>query len=99
MLDFYLLKDEQRKPDYPEQVDLEFAGGLGSNTFENLKSKGFIEAQYDYYSDFRWSNSQIQQKYKKLQTSKSSKDTDVISLFEILEKARQEDCGLIAYCD
>lgn len=37
MLDFYTIKDDQSKPDYPEQVGLKFIGGLDDKTFRNLQ--------------------------------------------------------------
>jgi len=37
LLDFYLLKDEQPKPDYPEKAGLKFVGGLDEIVFDSLK--------------------------------------------------------------
>ena len=51
MLDFYLIKDEQPKPDYPEQLNLEFAGGIDFKTFNDLIRKGIIDSRFDYYYD------------------------------------------------
>lgn len=99
MLDFYLIQSDQPKPGYPEQVDLEFAGGLDDGTFDNLKKKGIIEDRFDYYTDFRWSASVVDQKYTEIFENKLDQDSDVKKLFEVLEKARKKECGLIAYCD
>ena len=51
MLDFYIIKDDQAKPNYPEQLGLEFAGGLDDKTFENLQNKGIIDKRFDFYLD------------------------------------------------
>lgn len=42
MLDFYIIKDNQNLPDYPEQVGLEFVGGLDLKTFTNLQKKRLL---------------------------------------------------------
>ncbi len=52
MFDFYLITDEQRKPDYPEQVGLKFIAGINLKTYENLIKKGSINSRFDYYSGF-----------------------------------------------
>ena len=36
MLDFYLINDEQPKPDYPEQANLKYISGLNSKTLQDL---------------------------------------------------------------
>lgn len=98
MLDFYLIKDEQPKPDYPEQINLEFVLGLDIITFNNLVKKGVIETKFDYYSDFRWSSELIKQiSIKILNTEKLG--TDVTKLDFILKKALKSRSGIIAYCD
>ena len=98
MLDFYIIKDEQPKPNYPEQVNLEFISGLDSRTFDNLISKGVIDSRFDYYSDFRWNNSLIKQINSKVSKIKNS-DSDIDKLNLILKKALELECGIIAYCD
>lgn len=96
MLDFYLIKDEQRKPDYPEQENLEFAGGIDYETYENLVKKGIIDSRFDYYSDFRWDCKIIEQ----LTTRNDvDSDSDFKKLNKILRKATETNNGLIAYCD
>lgn len=39
MLDFYLIKDQQSKPEYPEQADLKYIAGLDHATFHSLVKK------------------------------------------------------------
>jgi len=45
MLDFYLINDEQPKPNYPEQANHKYISGLNSKTFENLKDKGIMDSR------------------------------------------------------
>ncbi len=99
MLDFYLIQDDQPKPDYPEQANLEFVGGLDYKTFENLQNKGVIGSQYNYYSDFRWGTKMIEQQSTNVNLGEFKKDTDLEKLIDILEKAKNKNSGLIAYCD
>ena len=98
MLDFYIIKDEQPKPNYPEQANLVFISGLDSGTFDNLISKGIIDSRFDYYSDFRWNSNLIEQINSKVSKIKNS-DSDIDKLNLILKKALESKCGIIAYCD
>jgi hypothetical protein len=98
MLDFYIIKDEQPKPNYPEQVNLEFITGLDSGTFDNLIRKGIIDSRFDYYSDFRWDSYLIEQINSKVSKIKNS-DSDIDKLNLIIKKALELKCGIIAYCD
>lgn len=98
MLDFYLIKDDQPKPNYPEQVPLEFITGLNSKTFENLIKKGLIDSRFDYYSDFRWNINLVKQINLKIAKAKNS-DSDIDKLNLIINKALKLKCGIIAYCD
>ena len=99
MLDFYIIQDDKPIPDFPEQADLVFAGGLDYLTFENLKKKGIIEDSYNYYSDFRWEKTIIEQKIKKINQDRLESDIDIKNLLTLLDKAHVNDSGLIAYCD
>ena len=98
MLDFYLIKDDQSKPSYPEQEDLEFITGLDFNTFDSLINKGIIDSNFDYYSDFRWSFDLIKQINLKVLKSKKT-DTDFDKLNLIIKRSLKLKCGIIAYCD
>ena len=98
MLDFYLIKDEQPKPNYPEKANLEFILGLDSRTFANLIGKGIIDSRFDYYSDFRWNSNLIEQINSKASKIKNS-DSDIDKLNLILKKALELKFGIIAYCD
>lgn len=96
MLDFYLIQDQQIKPDYPEQAKLKFAGGIESNTFTLLVKKGIIDSKYNYYSDFRWTNDEVHQITKR---AIAQADTTSEKLILILNQAINSNTGLIAYCD
>lgn len=98
MLDFYIIKDEQSKPSYPLQANLEFIAGLDSGTFDNLISKGIIDSRFDYYSDFRWNSNLIEQINSKVSKIINS-DSDIDKLKLILNKALELQCGIIAFCD
>jgi hypothetical protein len=99
MLDFYLIFDDETKPSYPEQIGLEYAGGISFNAFENIKNIGVIDNHYDYYSDFRWNSMIIKQISEKIKQKNMKNNTHVKFLIEILDKAILNNSGLIAYCD
>lgn len=96
MLDFYLLADDQKIPNYPEATIGDTIGGLDYRTFERLKVKKIIPDQFDYYSDFRWDTALILQIRDNIQKQVLS-DTDVQLLLKLLDKAK--DNGLVAYAD
>ena len=99
MLDFYIINDKHSNPDYPKQINFEYVGGLEYRTFENLKTKGLIEDSFDYYSDFRWNSNFVKQKYNSLIKIENQNDSDIRTFFELISKAKEVNCGLIAYCD
>lgn len=99
MLDFYIIRDVQSKPGYPEQAGLEFAGGLDDKTFDNLQKKGIIDTRFDYYSDFRLGTTLIKQIRQTILQRKLTEDPDVKNLLDIFEKADKAESGLIAYGD
>lgn len=99
MLDFYVIKDEQTKPNSPGQIGLQFAGGLDDETFGRLKSKSIIDDRFDYYSDFRWGTSVIKQINEKIMNRHLHADTDVKALLQIIQLADKNQSGLIAYAD
>jgi len=77
MLDFYIIKDEQALPNYPEQIGLEFVGGLDEKTFHNLQNKGIIDKRFDYNSDFRLGTPLIQQIQETILQKQLQADPDV----------------------
>lgn len=99
MLDFYLIKDEQKKPNAPEKLGLVYIGGLEAPTFENLQNKGLIDQQFDYYSDFRWKTERIHHIQQNIAQKRLQADTDVIKLTQLLAMAAEKQCGLIAFAD
>lgn len=99
MLDFYIIKDDQPKPNYPEQLGLEFAGGLDNKTFENLQNKGIIDKRFDYYSDFRLGSLLIEQIRQTIIQKQLQADNDVKKLTQLFDTADKKQIGLIAYGD
>jgi hypothetical protein len=106
MLDFYLIDDEQAKPSYPEQTNLEYAGGINLATFEELQRLRFIEDRFDFWTDYRWSNQQVKQKsdvlikdYPDLPENRYKPEKPEKTLWMILEKAVRTGQGLIAFAD
>jgi hypothetical protein len=99
MLDFYIIKDDQAKPNYPEQLGLEFVGGLDNKTFDNLKNKGIIDRRFDYYSDFRLGSLLIKQIRQTISQKQLQADSDVKKLTQLFDNADKKQSGLIAYGD
>lgn len=99
MLDFYIIKDDQSKPNYPEQLGLEFVGGLEYKTFENLQNKGIIDRRFDYYSDFRLGTVLIKQIRQTIIQKQLQADSDVKKLTQLFDSADKNLSGLIAYGD
>ncbi len=83
MLDFYIIKDDQVKPNHPEKSGLEFVGGLDEKTFDNLQNKGIIDGRFDYYSDFRLVAVLIKQIRQTIIQKQLQADNDVMSRPEI----------------
>ena len=99
MLDFYIIKDDQVKPNYPEQLALEFAGGLDTETFDNLQNKGIIDSRFDYYSDFRLETLLIKQIRLTIIQKQFQTDSDVKKLIQLFDTADEKQSGLLAYGD
>ncbi len=99
MLDFYILKDDQAKPNHPEQSGLVFAGGLDNKTFDNLQNKGIIDRRFDYYSDFRLGVLLIKQIRQTIIQKQFQTDSDVKKLVQLFDIADEKQSGLIAYGD
>lgn len=99
MIDFYLINDDQTKPNSPRQGGLRLAGGLDDEIFEHLKQKGVIESRFDPYSSFRWGTSVVKNINQTIIQRQLSTDNDVKNLLTILQLADENQCGLIAYGD
>jgi hypothetical protein len=99
MLDFYIIKDDQPKPNHPEQLGLEFVGGLDYKTFDNLQNKGIIDRRFDYYSDFRLGTVLIKQTRQTILQKQLQADSDVKKLTQLFDSADKNLSGLIAYGD
>lgn len=98
MLDFYFISDNQTKPNYPDR-DLELAGSLDVRTFDHLIRKGIIDSRFDYYSDFRWSETLVKQMRQTIENKQLSSDTDVKKFLEFIDLALSKQSGLMAYGD
>lgn len=94
MLDFYLIKDKQPKPEYPEQLELEFAGGVDFEVFKDLIRKGAIDSHFYFYSDFRWTREMTKLIFERLKNKTTNEQIELI-----LIKAIKSNSGVIAYCD
>ncbi|MBN8572662.1 MAG: hypothetical protein J0M05_02010 [Candidatus Kapabacteria bacterium] len=99
MLDFYIINDDQEKPNYPEKLGLEFAGGLDNKTFDNLQNKGIIDRRFDYYSDFRLGTLLINQIRQTIIKKQLQADNDVKKITQLFDTASKKQSGLIAYGD
>lgn len=99
MLDFYLIKDDQSKPNNPRNNGLKRIGGLDENTFEDLQHKEIIDRRFDYYSNFRWDTTVIRQLNETIKQKHPNLDNNIKQLLELLEKASNVQCGIIAYGD
>ena len=99
MLDFYLIQDNQPKPNSPEQAGLEIAGALDNDSFEYSLSKGLIDKRFDYYADFRWGSAMIKQIHEKMNQSEFKTDSKVKKFYDLINLAFNKKCGLIAICD
>jgi hypothetical protein len=99
MLDFYIIKDDHATPNYPEQLGLEFVGGLDDKTVRNLQNKGIIDRRFDFYSDFRLDTLLIQQIRQTIIQQQLDTDSDVKKLTQLFDAADKKQSGLIAYGD
>lgn len=97
MLDFYLIPDIQPTPHSPES--LEHAGALDGRSFRLLKEKKIIPMQYDYYTDFRWNSTIVQQLENNILATALQADTDAQQLLLLLRAAMERQSGLVAYAD
>ena len=99
MLDFYLIKDDQSKPNDPEKSGLELIGRLDDRDFEKLQYKEIIDRRFDYYSSFRWDTSLIKKIQGNLKYKNLGLDDSERKFTELIEKASLKQSGLIAYGD
>ena len=99
MLDFYIIEDDEPKPNDPGRGSLIYAGGLDDMTFDNLQRKGIIDDKFDFYSNFRWGTSLIAQIRQTIQKKNMESDSDVRALVVLLDLAERHESGLIAYGD
>jgi hypothetical protein len=94
MLDFYLIKDATHTSNY-NVSHLDYLGGIDYNEFEELQNEKVIEDDLNYFQDFRWTSEQVTAKLIILE--RASRDN--YKMAEILNKAKDQDSGVIAFCD
>ncbi|MGE9310522.1 hypothetical protein ACLOAU_02695 [Niabella sp. CJ426] len=99
MMDFYIIGDDQAIPNYPEELGLQFVGGIDYGTFKNLQSKGILDKGFDYYSDFRMDTVLLKQIQENILQKELQTDTDVIKLLQLFNIANEKNSGLIAFGD
>lgn len=97
MLDFYYINDGQQTLD-DDNGKLEFAGSLNADVFHNLKKKGVIDQHFNYYSDFRWSETLLKQMHQNIKL-KYKADGDIHLLFQLVDSAVERKTGLVAFGD
>ncbi|MGI4832096.1 MAG: hypothetical protein ACRYFK_01405 [Janthinobacterium lividum] len=93
MLDFYFIADEQPNDDSGEQ--LHYAGSIKIEEFGMAQKSGLIDAT-DYYTDFRWTSQQIEQKIALLAHCPFHAST---VLNGMLNEAKAAGLGLVALAD
>lgn len=98
MLDFYLLSDDKNALSYPEEFEGKVVGNIDYQTFERLKGKKIIPEKFDYHSDFRWDTSLIRQIRGSIKKHALS-DNDLQGLVQLLDLAKANGRGLIAFTD
>ncbi|MEY5047505.1 MAG: hypothetical protein RLZZ175_864 [Bacteroidota bacterium] len=99
MLDFYLIRDDQVKPNFPESLGLVFVGSLDYITFEKLQNLGIISSQFDYYSDFRLDSIIIKQIRNNIIQKDLNFNSDIIKFTHLFDIADKNKSGLIAFGD
>jgi hypothetical protein len=100
MLNFYLLDDSQPRSKQPGQ-NLVHLGGIEAQTFYQMQAEGVIEAQLDYYADFRWSNEVVARMRLLLHSKQKSIafELGVSTFASILQEAVNVKSGVIAFGD
>lgn len=73
----------------------DYLGGIDYTEFEQLQDEQIIEEDLDYYDAFRWTSEQVAAKSELLNKAKAKG----YKLTEILSKAKEQDSGVVAFCD
>ena len=94
MLDFYLISDEL--PDDYALTQAEYAGGIKMQEFEQAQHAHVIDYHLNFFNDFRWSSVQVKQKVAQLHSTHSEQ---FAALIQILQKAEEVNCGVMAFGD
>lgn len=94
MLDFYLVEGDVLS--HHKLFKKERLGAIDYAEFDELQKKMIIEPHLDYYTDFRWTNEQVNSKLKALMTDPHFRD---YKLTKVLVKASELKGGIIANAD
>ncbi|QCK15806.1 hypothetical protein [Mangrovivirga cuniculi] len=97
MLEFYKIADSENRNNQNHLKDSMFAGEIEHDVFNRLVKKGIIDKRFDYFTDFRWGSDVIKQIKNKLTNFEN--DSDIIILARIVNVIKEDDYGLIGYCD
>lgn len=94
MLDFYLVKDATLDLDHGLS-EFDYLGGIDYNEFSLLQEQQIIDLDLNYFNDFRWTTEQAIAKLNLLEKVNANQ----YFLTDILRKAKERNCGVIAYSD
>ena len=97
MIDFYLISDEQAKPN--KLLELKWAGRINELTIEQLIEYEVVDSRFDVNTDFRWGTSMVQKLYKMIMDKNLNSVSEIEKIMQVLELAYNNQSGLIAYCD
>ena len=92
MLDFSFISDEK----HMHAFNVKYAGGIECAEFIEAQKLKITESYLDYYSNFRWSNQNIQQKRAMLTPAVVAA---IPNLADVLKQAFAAECGLVAFGD
>ena len=92
MLNFSFIPDEQAM----HTRNLNYAGGIEYEEFDEAQKLGIIENHLDYYGKFRWISQNVQQKRAMLTPTVEAVIPNIAS---ILKQAFAGECGLVAFGD
>lgn len=98
MLDFYLISGDSPSPEYPEKLKLDLCFSLDFRTFQNLQKKNIISNEVHFFSDFRWTSSNIQQMLALIESQYKS-DTETYTISKGFKQALESKVELIAFGD
>lgn len=106
MLDFYMIKDFEDSPEYPNECN--YIGGLTLEEFDECKVLVIFcqknNIAFDFFEDFRLNTKDVKilKKYlSKIILDKSNKIDEKVSkkIFNFLKEVQKNKTGIICFCD